>query len=391
MPKHKKLKSCIGRNLKLTFQIVEGSANQTSNNGRNFFMKRYGNIYQKICDIDNLRLAHQNARKDKALYVAVQMVDSNPDFYLKQIQDMLINKTYAVSEYSHQTIVDKGKERDLMKLPYYPDRIIQWAIMLQLEPIFCKVFTSFTCASLKNRGIHKASTLLTSYMKDVKGTQYTLKIDVRKFYPNINHEVLKRMLRKKFKDAELLELLDMIIDSYPGEKGVPIGSYLSQFLANFYLAYFDHWLKEKKGVKYVIRYMDDIVILHHSKSFLHKLRKDIDIYMKELLKLNIKENWQVFPTAIRGVDFVGYRHFYGYKLLRKTTCKHFKKKMLLIKKKVLNDIQITFNEWCSVNSYKGWLAWCNSFRLVQKYIVPIQKALDEYYQNFIKRKAVKSR
>lgn len=354
-------------------------------------MKRYGNIYQKICDIDNLRLAHQNARKDKALYVAVQMVDSNPDFYLKQIQDMLINKTYVVSEYSHQTIVDKGKERDLMKLPYYPDRIIQWAIMLQLEPIFCKVFTSFTCASLKNRGIHKASTLLTSYMKDVKGTQYTLKIDVRKFYPNINHEVLKRMLRKKFKDAELLELLDMIIDSYPGEKGVPIGSYLSQFLANFYLAYFDHWLKEKKGVKYVIRYMDDIVILHHSKAFLHKLRKDIDIYMKELLKLNIKENWQVFPTAIRGVDFVGYRHFYGYKLLRKTTCKHFKKKMLLIKKKALNDIQITFNEWCSVNSYKGWLTWCNSFRLVQKYIVPIQKALDEYYQNFIKRKAVKSR
>lgn len=354
-------------------------------------MKRYGNIYKKICDIENLRLAHQNARKDKASYTAVKMVDSNPDFYLKQIQDMLINKTYVVSEYNHQTIIDKGKERDLMKLPYYPDRIIQWAIMLQLEPIFCKVFTSFTCASLKNRGIHKASTLLTKYMKDKQGTKYTLKIDVRKFYPNINHEVLKRMLRKKFKDAELLELLDMIIDSYPGEKGVPIGSYLSQFLANFYLAYFDHWLKEQKGVKYVIRYMDDVVILHHSKTFLHKLRKDIDVYMKELLKLNIKDNWQVFPTAIRGVDFVGYRHFYGYKLLRKTTCKQFKKKMLLIKKKVLNNIQITFNEWCSVNSYKGWLTWCNSFRLVQKYIVPIQKTLDEYYQNFIKRKAVNAK
>ena len=134
--------------------------------------------------------------------------------------------------------------------------------------------------------------------------------------------------------------------------------------------------------------MDDIVILHSSKQFLHKLRKDIDTYMKEYLKLNIKDNWQVFPTAIRGVDFVGYRHFYGYKLLRKSTCKQFKKKMLLIKKKVMNNIQITFNEWCSVNSYKGWLIWCDSFRLIQKYIVPIQKALDEYYNNFIKRKAV---
>lgn len=352
-------------------------------------MKRYGNIYQKIYDMDNLRLAHQNARKDKVAYEAVKIVDSDPDFYLKQIQDMLINKTYTVSEYTEKTIIDKGKERVLMKLPYYPDRIIQWAIMLQLEPIFCKVFTSFTCASVKNRGIHKASTLLTNYMKDVPGTKYTLKIDVKKFYPNINHRILKAMLRKKFKDENLLELLDKIIDSVPGEKGVPIGSYLSQFLANFYLAYFDHWLKEKMGVKYVVRYMDDVVILHHSKEFLHKLRTQIAVYLQVFLDLTIKDNWQVFPTAIRGVDFVGYRHFYGYKLLRKTTCKQFKKKMLLIKKKVQNNIQMTFNEWCSVNSYKGWLIWCDSFRLIQKYIAPIQQALDEYYQTKIKRKAVK--
>lgn len=96
-------------------------------------------------------------------------------------------------------------------------------------------------------------------------------------------------------------------------------------------------------------------------------------------------------TAVRGVDFVGYRHFYGYKLLRKKTCKQFKKKMLLIKKKVKNNIQMTYNEWCSVNSYKGWLLWCDSFRLVQKYIAPIQAALDEYYQTKIKRKAVQTR
>lgn len=354
-------------------------------------MKRYGNIYQRIYDMDNLKLAHQNARKDKIAYEEVQMVDSDPEFYLKQIQDMLINKTYKVSPYSHQTIIDKGKERELMKLPYFPDRIIQWAIMLQLEPIFTKVFTSFTCASLKNRGIHKASTLLTKYMKDVEGTQYTLKLDVRKFYPSINHEILKTMLRKKFKDADLLELLDKIIDSVPGECGVPIGSYLSQFFANFYLSYFDHWLKENIGVKYVVRYMDDIVIFHHSKEYLHKLRLWIAVYLELFLKLNIKDNWQVFPTAVRGVDFVGYRHFYGYKLLRKKTCKQFKKKMLLIKKKVKNNIQMTYNEWCSVNSYKGWLLWCDSFRLVQKYIAPIQAALDEYYQTKIKRKAVQTR
>lgn len=389
LPKHKN-QNVVLVGFEINFSILEDSTTINIKNGRNFFMKRYGNIYSKIYDMENLKLAHKNARKDKSFYNAVKMVDSDPDYYLTKIQEMLINKTYEVSEYTHQTIMDKGKERDLMKLPYYPDRIIQWAIMLQLEPIFCKVFTSFTCASLKSRGIHKASRMLSSYMKDVEGTQYCLKIDVSKFYPNINHEILKKMLRKKFKDNDLLALLDLIIDSVPGEKGVPIGSYLSQYLANFYLAYFDHWLKEKNGVKYIIRYMDDIVILHSSKEFLHDLRKKMDVYLNEFLKLSIKGNWQVFPTAIRGIDFVGYRHFYGYKLLRKTTCKHFKKKMLLIKHKMLNQIQITYSEWCSANSYKGWLDWCDSFRLRQKYIVPIQKTLDDYYNNFIKRKAVQA-
>ena len=92
---------------------------------------------------------------------------------------------------------------------------------------------------LKNRGIHKAMKLMDKYMKDEAGTMYCLKIDVNKFYPSINHEILKNLLRKKFKDKDLLELLDKIIDSIPDGKGVPIGSYLSQYLANFYLAYFD--------------------------------------------------------------------------------------------------------------------------------------------------------
>lgn len=353
-------------------------------------MKRYGNLFAKIYDMDNLKLAHKSARKDKLFYKEVKMVDSDEEYYLTQIQEMLKNKTYKVSEYSVQTISDKGKERQLMKLPYFPDRIIQWAIMLQIEAAFHEVFTDFTCASLKDRGIHKASKLLTRYMKDEAGTAYTLKLDVCKFYPNIDHAILKKLLRKKFKDADLLELLDEIIDSIPGEKGVPIGSYLSQYLANFYLAYFDHWLKEEMGVQYVIRYMDDIVILHHSKDFLHWLKRKIDEYLNLNLQLTIKDNWQAFPTGIRGVDFVGYRHFYGYKLLRKVTCKRFKKKMLSILKKIRANIQISYTDWCSANSYKGWLLWCNGFRLTEKYLVPIQEVLENYYNTKIKRKAVKA-
>lgn len=352
-------------------------------------MKRYGNIYPQIYDMDNLRLAHKCAKEDKLYYKEVIMVDANTDEYLKEIQTMLKEKTYLVeaNDYKVSLINDKGKERELWKLCYYPHRIIQWAIMLQIEKVFMEVFCSHTCASLKQRGIKWAATLTKRFMANRFNSQFCLKIDISKFYPNIDHAILKQLLRKKFKDQDLLDLLDMIIDSFPGEKGVPIGSYLSQFLANFYLAYFDHWIKENMKVKMIIRYMDDIVIFHHSKEFLHFLFAKMNEYLATKLKVKIKPNWQIFPTGIRGVDFVGYRFFYGYILLRKSTCRKFKKKMLEIRAKYEAGRMLNYGEWCNANSYIGWLMWCDSWRLYEKYVQPILPSLLLYYGEVIKRDA----
>lgn len=334
-------------------------------------MKRLGNVYDKICDMENLRQAHMHARRDKTNYNAVQAVDRDIEHYLSVIQQMLQHEAYIVTpqDYRVSTINDKGKERKLWKLPYFPHRIIQWAIMLQIEPTFEQVFCYHTCASLKKRGIKHAYLLTKKYLTDRAGTRYCLKIDISKFYPNINHTILKKLLRKKFKDYRLLRLLDRIIDSYPGDKGVPIGSYLSQFLANYYLAYFDHWLKENMQVNYVVRYMDDVVVLGDNKTMLHNLLRQMSTYLDAKLKLKIKPNWQVFPVDARGVDFVGYRFFHDYILLRKTTCKNFKHKMLYITKKTT----ISYSDWCSVNSYIGWLKWCDSWRLSAKYTLPIMQ------------------
>ena len=181
-------------------------------------------------------------------------------------------------------------------------------------------------------------------------------------------------------------MLDEIIDSTPGDTGIPIGNYLSQYSGNFYFSSFDHWLKEVKHVKYYYRYMDDIVILHESKDYLHQLQKDIDEYFKTQLKLTMKENWQVFPTFDRGIDFVGYRTFLNYTLLRKSTCKNFKRKMNALNRKQQNGEEMTFSEWCSVNSYRGWLVHCDSYRLSKKYIEPIKGYANDYYIKNIKRK-----
>lgn len=350
-------------------------------------MKTYWNLFDKIIDINNIRLAHMNARKDKTFYWAVKNVDENMDVMLKQIQEMLREGRYEIksSDYTTEKILDKGKERELWKLPYYPHRIVQWAIMLQLEPIFMKVFCNHTCASLKGRWIHYAYNLTKKYMRNEIKCKYCLKIDIKKFYPSINHKVLKELLRRKIRCERTLKLLDQIIDSYPWEKGIPIGSYLSQYLANYYLAYFDHWIKEEKWCKYIVRYMDDIVVFWENKEKLHKLLYEMREYL-EKIGLEIKDNWQIFPSRIRGVDFVGYRFFGKYILLRKRTCNRMKRKLLWIRiNKVDKNQLLNYGEWCCCNSYVGWMIYCNHFRIYEKYIQPIIKWLTRYYYYIIKR------
>lgn len=345
-------------------------------------MKRYGNLFEKIYEMENLKTAHKNAKKGKGWYSEVRKVNENEEYYLKQLQDMLITKSYKTSEYETFIKRDSGKEREIYKLPYFPDRICQWAILQIIEPILINNFTTDTYSAIPKRGIHLALKRLTGAVQnDPTETKYCLKIDVKKYYPSINHDILKSKYRRIFKDEELLWLLDEIIDSTPGDTGIPIGNYLSQYSGNFYLSSFDHWLKEVKKIKYYYRYMDDIVILHQSKEFLHQLKHEISEYFSDNLRLTIKRNWQVFPTGIRGIDFVGYRTFPSFILLRKGTCKRFKHKMRSITKE-----QMTYSSWCSVNSYKGWLMHCNSHRLIQKYITPIKPLLDGFYRNNIKRK-----
>ena len=348
-------------------------------------MKRYGYIYEKVYDYNNLKLAHKNARKGKAWYEEVKEVDANLDYYLIQLQNMLIWKTYKTSEYEVFIKKEGGKEREIYKLPYFPDRICHWAIVQQVEPIFLRKLNGCTHSAIPNRGIHSAFKQLDKYMKtDRDGTKYCLKMDIEKFYPSIRHDLLKQTYRAMFKDKDLLWLIDEIIDSVEGGRGIPIGNYLSQYSGNLFLARFDRWLKEDVRLEYYIRYMDDIVILHKDKRYLHELREIIEDYLSINLDLRIKDNWQVFPSRVRGIDFVGYRHFGDYVLLRKSTAQRLKRKMRDIKKKLNNGGRLTYSDYCSINSYKGWIKWCNGYNLYKKWIKPLESYCEQYYREVIK-------
>lgn len=118
-------------------------------------MKRYGNLYPKIWDLDNIKLAHKNARKGKMHYQEVQMVNADEERYVLLIQNMLKNKTFKNSKYEIFIKNDSGKEREIYKLPYFPDRIIHHCIMQVLEPIWVKTLITDTYSSLKDRGIRR--------------------------------------------------------------------------------------------------------------------------------------------------------------------------------------------------------------------------------------------
>ena len=342
-------------------------------------MQRYGYIYEDICTLENIRNAHMHARKDKLFYAEVKMVDSNPEYYFKQIQEMLVNYSYEVGEYIVEIINEAGKERTLMKLPYFPDRIIQWAIVLQIEKYLTSKFTFHTCASLPGRGQERCIKLTETYLRDVNKSQYCLKIDIRHFYPSIDREILKQKLRRVFKDPKLLWLLDLIINSPPGDTGIPIGSYLSQYLANFYLSDLDHKLKEIYGFSEVVRYMDDITIYHPSKEKLRFfLYNDLKFTLETKYHLQLKNNYQIFPVDKRGVDFCGYVFFHGYTKLRKRTKKRMITRMKEMRKKYEKGIMLSEHDFGTFNAYQGILSHCNSYHLWEKYMEPLIPAIEEY-------------
>lgn len=322
-------------------------------------MKRYNNLFDKIVSLDNLYEADKRARRQKSHRPEVMLFDKNKDNLLLDLQRKLINGEYETSEYYVFKIYEP-KEREIFKLPYYPDRIVHHAIMNIMEPIWVSAFVKGTYSCIRKRGIHKALKDVKFALKDEINTQYCLKLDIRKFYPSIDHDILKTIIRKKIKDKRLLSLLDEIIES---AQGVPIGNYLSQFFTNLYLTYLDHWIKEQKKVRYYFRYADDIVILGRDKQELRDLFYNIQDYLNNKLKLNFKDNWQIFKVDSRGIDFVGYRIFHTHTLLRKHIKKNFCKKINKLNKKQNLDKDTYKQKICS---YIGWIKYCNGRNLLNK-------------------------
>lgn len=320
-------------------------------------MKRVDNIFTQICSRENLERADAIARIGKTRRGEIREFDKDREERLKEIRKMLLSLTYKTSPYKTKEIFDQ-KRRKISILPYDPDRVIDQAVLNVCGPIWRKVYTADTFACIKGRGTHAARRRLMQILrKDKAGTKYCLKVDIRHFYQNIDHGLLKQVVRHKIKDVRALALIDEIIDSW--EEGLPLGRSPSQHLANLFLSYkIDHALKEIYHVKYMLRYMDDIVFLSGTKAELHRILEILKVLLTEL-GLELKDNWAIFPVESRGIDFLGFVFFHDHIRLRKRIKQRIFRKLAVLRRKALPIEKIRL----AVSSYIGWLKYTNSINL----------------------------
>lgn len=283
-------------------------------------MKRYNISLEEVAEFENMLIGSKKAQKGKNEYKEVAEFNANEEANVKVLAKDVLTQKYRTGSYRTKVIFEP-KRRDIYILSY-PHRIVQHALINKLEPIFVKMFIKDTYACIKGRGMHRASMRCTEFMQYNK---YCLKMDIRKFYPSINHDILYSMFERKFKNNGLLWLIKDIVYSFPGETNVPIGNLTSQWFGNFYMSALDKFIKENLKIKCYERYNDDFLLFSNSKKELNSAKFAIINFLDKNLKLTLSK-CDLFPVT-RGIDFMGYRHFRGYLLLRKSTAKRNKKKL----------------------------------------------------------------
>ena len=331
-------------------------------------MKRYGYIYEKVYTRENIKNAIIRAAHGKQKRSDVRRVLNNEEDCIDEIQYLLITQTYKPSPYRKKVVWEgsRQKERHILIPKFFPDQIIQWAVLLQIAPALSRGMDAHVCGSVPGRGKDEAKRYIERWLHtDPKGTKYCLQLDTHHFYPSINHDCLKAMLCRVFKDQKLLRLLGLIIDSAPG---LPVGNVTSQWFANFYFQGLDHYIKEHLHVKYYARYMDDMILLGSNKRKLGRAKDAIETYLKNIgLALNPK--WQKYKVDARGIDFLGYRFFHGKTILRRSLMLRITRKIRrTAKRKSWNP-----HNCKSILSYLGWFKRSNNYGLYQKWIRPYIK------------------
>ena len=281
----------------------------------------------EVASYQNLAAAFLDARRGKSTVVAVREFWADYEETLFSIQQQLLAGTWMPAPYRHFTVNDT-KPRLISAVPF-PDRIVHHAIVRLLEPSFEPIFCKRSYACRVGYGTHRAVERLQC---DMQSADYVLKCDIRKYFPSINHNILKRHLCRQVQCIGLQKLIAQIIDSHTASIGspccgLPLGNQTSQFFGNVYLNGFDHFVMWDLGCKRYIRYVDDFVLLSDSKDELHDWQNQIVEYLDTMLQLSLHPAKVFVQPVTVGLDFLGYTVFPTHRRLRPSNGYRFRRRM----------------------------------------------------------------
>lgn len=329
--------------------------------------KTIRNQFEKHLNYEKLMEAHIKSRKGKGYRIEVIEFDLKQEEYILWLLEQLQTGKYKHGGYTTFYITEP-KVRKIEKSRYI-DRIVhRWVVDNFLEPAFVPQFISTSYACLKNRGMHKACLDVQKAMKHCKNIwneYYILKMDIAKYFDNIDKEILYKILTRKIKDKKLLWLIREILYAQKREKGLEIGNYTSQMFANIYLNELDQYIKHKLKVKYYFRYMDDEICLLQTKKQAKQVLEKIREFLEKELKLKLNTKTQIFKNK-QGVNFCGYK-INEYRLkIRDKGKRRLKKKVKKLKQKV-KDEKITSKEAKKyLAGHLGYIKIANTKSLMDK-------------------------
>jgi len=328
-------------------------------------MKRYGNLWEKLISFPNVLFAFKNAIKGKGTKPYVLKFIQNFEHNILTLEEALATKTYRPGDYT-TFLIYEPKKRMISAAPFV-DRIVHHCLINVIGPIFEPMFITQSYANQVNKGTHRA-------IRDVQAAMrlrdYVLHCDIRKYFPSIDHNILKDLIQRKIKDPDVLWLINLIIDSsnpqepvidyFPGDdlltpaerrRGLPIGNLTSQFFANVYLTGFDHFVKEQLGCRFYFRYVDDMVVVDWSKNDLWDICHEMGKYL-ETLRLRLHPHKQHVRPVYRGVRFLGQVIYPDRRMLPKQNIRRFMQRMKKFQQRYAEGV-VTFKE---INhSFQSWL------------------------------------
>lgn len=376
------------------------------------------NIYETIVSDENIYRAYLNARKSKRYRKDVLVFTRNLEHNLISIQDELKNEIADCPKY-REFYIYEPKCR-LILAQDFKEVIKQWAFYQVLSPLFNSMYIYDSYACIKGKGQIAAIKRLHYWLKLVNKNYYNavkngvepspqdkwyyLKIDFSKYFYRVDHEVMMKIIRKKIKDEKVIRWIESRIkspdmpfglpvgkrpeDVEPSErlydKGMPVGALISQMLANVYNNEIDQYAKRTLGIRYYIRYQDDIVVLSNDKKQIREWHRLLEKFANEEMKMELNDKTSIRPIA-QGIEFCGFRLWGTHVKIRKSTALKMKRNLKGVMKRY-SEGKITLEHANQVvSSYLGLLKHSDSYALRTEIFGDYERGIEGWF--VLKRKS----